>query len=176
MRASKSIRAGPFWTDCVGTGLAANRKQRSRVHKLYGYYPAKAISYHRTPKNFAGQQTMKIAQVAPLAERVPPIGYGGTERIVAYLSDELICQGHEITLFASDDSQREGRLIAGADRALHLDSQVIEPLAHDAFQLEQVVQRASEFDIVHFHTGYLHFSIFRRQMSPRFTGGSIFPI
>jgi hypothetical protein len=81
---------------------------------------------------------MKIAQVSPLAERVPRIGYGGTERIVAYLSDELIRRGHRVTLFASGDSLTKGRLIAGSKRALRLDSNIVEPLAHETFQLAQV--------------------------------------
>ena len=68
---------------------------------------------------------MKIAQVSPLAERVPPIGYGGTERIVAYLSDELIRRGYRVTLFASGDSVTKGRLIAGSKRALRLDSNIV---------------------------------------------------
>ena len=112
---------------------------------------------------------MKIAQVSPLAERVPPIGYGGTERIVAYLSDELIRQGHELTLFASGDSLTEGKLVAGSDQALRLNSQVVDPLAYDVLQLEQVLQQAETFDIIHFHTGYLHFPTFRRQRTPSVT-------
>ena len=112
---------------------------------------------------------MKIAQVSPLAERVPPIGYGGTERIVAYLSDELIRQGHELTLFASGDSVTEGKLVAGSDRALRLNSAVVDPLAYDVLQLEQVLQQAEAFDIIHFHTGYLHFPTFRRQQTPNVT-------
>jgi glycosyltransferase involved in cell wall biosynthesis len=112
---------------------------------------------------------MKIAQVSPLAERVPPLGYGGTERIVAYLSDELVRQGHEVTLFASGDSLTDARLIAVCDQALRLDSAVVDPLAHDVFQLEQVIQQADAFDIIHFHTGYSHFPIFKRQKTPSVT-------
>lgn len=112
---------------------------------------------------------MKIAQVSPLAERVPPVGYGGTERIVAYLSDELIRQGHDLTLFASGDSLTKGELVAGSDQALRLDSQTKDPLAHQVFQLEQVLQQADAFDIIHFHIDYLHFPIFRRQKTPSVT-------
>jgi len=112
---------------------------------------------------------MKIAQVSPLAEPVPPIGYGGTERIVAYLSDELIRRGHEVTLFASGDSQTKGRLIAGAERALRLDSTIIDPQAHEIFQLAQVLQDADNFDIIHFHTGYSHFPLFRGHQTPGVT-------
>jgi glycosyltransferase involved in cell wall biosynthesis len=112
---------------------------------------------------------MRIAQVAPLAERVPPVGYGGTERTVAYLSDELVNRGHELTLFASGDSLTNGRLIAACDRSLRLDSTVVDPLAHDVLQLEQVIQQADSFDIIHFHTGYSHFPFFRRRKPPSVT-------
>jgi glycosyltransferase involved in cell wall biosynthesis len=112
---------------------------------------------------------VKIARVSPLIERVPPTGYGGTERVVAYLSDELIKQGHEVTLFASGDSQTEGDLIAACDRPLRIDPGVIEPLAHNAFQLEQVMEHASSFDIIHFHTGYSHFPFVRRHKIPNLT-------
>jgi len=112
---------------------------------------------------------MKIAQVSPLAEPVPPIGYGGTERIVAYLSDEFIRRGHEVTLFASGDSQTKGRLIASSERALRLDSKIVDPQAHDTFQLAQVLQEAEEFDVIHFHTGYSHFPLFRGHPTPGVT-------
>ena len=112
---------------------------------------------------------MKIAQVSPLAEPVPPIGYGGTERIVAYLSDELIRRGHEVTLFASGDSQTKGQLIAGSERALRLDPEIVDPQAHDTFQLAQVLQEAEAFDIIHFHTGYSHFPLFRGHQTPGVT-------
>jgi glycosyltransferase involved in cell wall biosynthesis len=106
---------------------------------------------------------VKIAQVSPLAERVPPTGYGGTERVVAYLCDELVRQGHEVTLFATGDSLTEAELIAACDRPLRLDSDVVDPLAHNAFQLEQVLEHADAFDLIHFHTGYSHFPFVRRQ-------------
>jgi glycosyltransferase involved in cell wall biosynthesis len=112
---------------------------------------------------------VKIAQVSPLAERVPPTGYGGTERVVAYLCDELVRLGHEVTLFATGDSLTKARLIAPCDRALRLDSSVVDPQAHDAFQLEQVMEHADSFDLIHFHTGYSHFPFVRRQKIPSVT-------
>jgi glycosyltransferase involved in cell wall biosynthesis len=112
---------------------------------------------------------MKIAQVSPLAERVPPTGYGGTERIVSYLCDQLVEQGHEVTLFATGDSLTQGRLIAACDQALRLDSNVVEPQAHDAFQLDQVLEHADSFDLIHFHTGYSHFPLSRRLKTPTLT-------
>jgi glycosyltransferase involved in cell wall biosynthesis len=105
---------------------------------------------------------MKIAQIAPLAESVPPKLYGGTERVVSYLSDELVRMGHEVTLFASGDSQTRARLVPCAPRALRLDPRVKDPLPHLLLMIEQVRQRAHEFDVLHFHIEPpLHFSLFR---------------
>ena len=104
---------------------------------------------------------MKIAQVSPLYESVPPRTYGGTERIVSYLTEELVAQGHEVTLFASGDSVTAAQLIAARKRALRLDN-VFDPIAHHYVMLEEVFERASRFDIIHFHTDYLHFPLARR--------------
>ena len=106
---------------------------------------------------------MRIAQVAPLYERVPPLLYGGTERVVAYLTDELVRLGHDVTLFASGDSITQARLVACCERSLRLDKRVIDPLAHHFVQLEKVFARAAEFDVIHFHNDYLHFPFSRRQ-------------
>jgi glycosyltransferase involved in cell wall biosynthesis len=106
---------------------------------------------------------MRIAQVAPLYESVPPKYYGGTERVVSYLTEELVRQGHEVTLFASGDSETKARLVAAYRRSLRLDKHCIDQLAHHIVMLERVFQQASEFDIVHFHVDYLHFSMSRRQ-------------
>ncbi|MBO0695171.1 MAG: glycosyltransferase family 4 protein [Verrucomicrobia bacterium] len=106
---------------------------------------------------------MRIAQVAPLYESVPPKYYGGTERVVSYLTEELVRQGHEVTLFATGDSMTRARLIAPCRRSLRLDKQCIDQLAHHIVMLERVFQQAPEFDIVHFHVDYLHFSMSRRQ-------------
>jgi len=106
---------------------------------------------------------MRIAQVAPLFESVPPKYYGGTERVVSYLTEELVHQGHEVTLFASGDSVTKARLVSGCQRSLRLDKQCIDKLAHQTVMLERVFQRAAEFDIVHFHVDYLHFPLSRRQ-------------
>jgi glycosyltransferase involved in cell wall biosynthesis len=106
---------------------------------------------------------MRIAQVAPLFESVPPKYYGGTERVVSYLTEELVSQGHDVTLFASGDSVTKARLVAGCQRSLRLDKQCIDKLAHQTVMLERVFQRATEFDIVHFHVDYLHFPLSRRE-------------
>jgi glycosyltransferase involved in cell wall biosynthesis len=106
---------------------------------------------------------MRIAQVAPLYESVPPKYYGGTERVVSYLTEELVRQGHEVTLFASGDSVTRARLVAACRRSLRLDKHCVDQMAHHTLMLERVFQRAAQFDIVHFHTDYLHFPLSRRQ-------------
>lgn len=106
---------------------------------------------------------MRIAQVAPLYESVPPRLYGGTERVVSWLTEELVRQGHDVTLFASGDSLTNARLIPLCPQALRLDSGCVDPLAHHINLLEQVMQWKDEFDVVHFHTDYLHFSLSRRE-------------
>ena len=111
---------------------------------------------------------MKIAQVSPLYESVPPQTYGGTERVVSYLTEELVAQGHEVTLFASGDSVTAAQLIAARKRALRLDN-VFDPIAHHYVMLEEVFERASRFDIIHFHTDYLHFPLARRHSVPHVT-------
>ena len=112
---------------------------------------------------------MRIAQVAPLVESVPPAGYGGTERIVSYLTEELVRQGHEVTLYASGDSQTTARLVPCVPRALRLDKQVIDPLAHGIVELERVFADAHEYDVIHWHVDYLHFPVSRRLTVPSLT-------
>jgi len=104
---------------------------------------------------------MKIAQIAPLAESVPPKLYGGTERVVSYLTEELIRLGHDVTLFASGDSETSARLIACAPRAQRLDPALQDPLAELTLMLECVRQHAQEFDILHFHVENVHLPLFR---------------
>jgi glycosyltransferase involved in cell wall biosynthesis len=106
---------------------------------------------------------MKIAQVAPLYESVPPKYYGGTERVVSYLTEELVRQGHEVTLFASGDSVTRARLVAPCPRSLRLDEQCVDQLAHHIVLLEQVFRQASAFDLIHFHIDYIHFPLSARQ-------------
>jgi glycosyltransferase involved in cell wall biosynthesis len=106
---------------------------------------------------------MRIAQVAPLFESVPPKYYGGTERVVSYLTEELVHQGHEVTLFASGDSVTKANLVAACRRSLRLNKHCVDQLSHQILMLEHVFQRADEFDIVHFHVDYSHFPLSRRQ-------------
>ena len=104
---------------------------------------------------------MKIAQIAPLAESVPPRLYGGTERVVSYLTEELVRLGHDVTLFASGDSQTSARLVSCAPRALRLDPRVRDPLPHHLLMIERVRRHAHEFDVLHFHVEHLHLPLFR---------------
>jgi glycosyltransferase involved in cell wall biosynthesis len=106
---------------------------------------------------------LRIAQVAPLYESVPPKTYGGTERVVSYLTEELVRLGHRVTLFASGDSQTQAELIAACPRALRLDSQCRDQLAPHLLLLEKVRQLSAHFDIIHFHCDYLHFPVSRRR-------------
>ena len=109
---------------------------------------------------------MRIAQIAPLMEAVPPKLYGGTERIVAYLTDELVAMGHEVTLFASGDSSTTANLEPGCDRALRLDPTVRDSVAPLLAMLEKVAQRARDFDVVHLHCDYLGYPVLRRAGVP----------
>jgi glycosyltransferase involved in cell wall biosynthesis len=105
---------------------------------------------------------MRIAQVAPLHESVPPRYYGGTERVVSYLTEELVRMGHEVTLYASADSMTRARLRPQARQALRLDEQCLDPIPEHFLMLEQVFREAHEFDVIHFHTDYLHFPLCSR--------------
>jgi len=114
---------------------------------------------------------MRIAQVAPLTEAVPPKLYGGTERVVHWLTEELVALGHDVTLFASGDSQTSAKLDALWPRALRLDGSVRDPNALHMVLLERVRQKCDdeEFDFLHFHLDYYPFSLFSRQPTPFLT-------
>ena len=112
---------------------------------------------------------MRIAQVAPLYESVPPVSYGGTERIVSYLTEELIAQGHDVTLFASGDSVTKANLVASCEQSLRLNSSCPEPPAYHSVQLEQVSRNALRFDLIHFHIDYLHYPLSRKIDVPHVT-------
>jgi glycosyltransferase involved in cell wall biosynthesis len=112
---------------------------------------------------------MRIAQVAPLYESVPPKLYGGTERIVSYLTEELVWLGHEVTLFASGDSETRAKLVAACPQALWRDGDCKETLPHHVRLMELVFQDVSRFDVIHFHCDYLHFPLLRRHPCPSVT-------
>jgi glycosyltransferase involved in cell wall biosynthesis len=105
---------------------------------------------------------VKIAQIAPLMESVPPRLYGGTERIVSYLTDELTRLGHDVSLFASADSITAAKLVGCASTALRLDRNVRDPIPYYMLMLDRVRELAEDFDILHFHIDQFHFPLFRR--------------
>jgi glycosyltransferase involved in cell wall biosynthesis len=130
-----------------------------------GYFSA-AVSQEVVQLSKRG---MRIAQVSPLYESVPPKLYGGTERVVSYLTEELINQGHHVTLFASGDSVTNAGIVSHVDEALRLNPEVRDSIAHHIVQLQDVIDRADEFDIIHFHTDYLHFPFSALLRTPHVT-------
>jgi glycosyltransferase involved in cell wall biosynthesis len=116
--------------------------------------------------NLESMHLMRIAQIAPLHEAVPPKLYGGTERVVYFLTEALVDLGHEVTLFASGDSETSARLEAVWPRALRLDGSVRDTVALHMLLMETVRRQADDFDILHFHMDYWPFSLFSRQKTP----------
>ena len=112
---------------------------------------------------------MKIAHVAPLTESIPPRGYGGIERVVSYITEELVRRGHEVTLFASGDSQTAARLAPCSTKALGYDISVNNPIPYYAAMLKEISRRAREFDVLHFHFDFLHFMMLRDCKVPMVT-------
>ena len=112
---------------------------------------------------------MRIAQISPLAEAVPPKFYGGTERVISWLTEELVDLGHDVTLFASGDSVTSARLEPMWPTAFRLDGSVRDPNALQMTMIEQVCRRAKEFDLLHFHLDYYPFSVMARQSTPFLT-------
>ena len=112
---------------------------------------------------------MKIAQIAPLIESVPPRLYGGTERVVSYLTEALVAQGHDVTLFASADSMTDAELIPCAEKALRLNAAVKDPIPYYMIMLDRVREMEKEFDILHFHIDQFHFPLFRHMANRTIT-------
>jgi glycosyltransferase involved in cell wall biosynthesis len=112
---------------------------------------------------------MKIAQVAPVLERVPPKRYGGTERVISYLTEELVCQGHDVTLFATGDSITEAKLVSAIADSKRFDVTTQEWLMYQCAMLDQVARLADGFDVIHFHTDYLHFPMLPNLTAPHIT-------
>jgi glycosyltransferase involved in cell wall biosynthesis len=122
----------------------------------------------RAPRYPPADERLRIAQVAPLAESVPPRQYGGTERVVAYLSEALAAAGHEVTLFASGDSSARVKLHACCPQALRGQHGVCDPQLWSALQFQAVLDQAAHFDVIHFHNGYMHFPL-EAQLPPHLT-------
>jgi glycosyltransferase involved in cell wall biosynthesis len=112
---------------------------------------------------------LRIAIVSPLQESVPPTLYGGTERIVSYLTEALVQQGHDVTLFATAESRTAARLMPMAERGLRLDPTCQDPLAHHIVMVDRVMEVAKEFDVLHFHIDYIHFPSCRLMALPTVT-------
>ena len=112
---------------------------------------------------------MRIAIISPLMESVPPKLYGGTERIVSYLTEELVHQGHDVTLFASGDSVTCAELRPMTERSLRLDPDCRDPFARYAVMLDEVIRTADQFDVLHFNIDYLHFPLARHLELPTVT-------
>src|SRR5262245_6693133 len=112
---------------------------------------------------------MRVAQIAPLAESVPPKLYGGTERVVSWLADELVALGHEVTLFASGDSRTKAKLVPAWPRALRLGRPRADPAAAYATLLEAVAEAAADFDVIHSHVDWLPLPLLRRLQTPFLT-------
>ena len=121
------------------------------------------------PISWRRELPMRIAQVAPLYESVPPKLYGGTERIVSWLTEDLVRLGHDVTLFASGDSMTTARLVAGSPQSLRMNPSCIDQLAHHVNMLEQVFDQRDDFDLIHFHVDYLHFPLSRREQVAQVT-------
>src|SRR6202045_2010435 len=115
------------------------------------------------------EDPVKIAQVSPLYESVPPKMYGGTERVVSFLTEELVAQGQDVTLFASGDSQTSAKLIPASKTSLRLSKNSVDHLAHHIAMLDDVMRMAPEFDVIHFHIDYMHFPLSRYCALPSVT-------
>lgn len=114
-------------------------------------------------------EPMRIAQVAPLFESVPPRQYGGTERVVAYLTEALLDQGHDVTLFASGDSVTRARLVPMDRRALRQDPARPDWMMRHVMMVDRVFEQAAAFDVIHFHIDFLHYPLSRRCPTPSVT-------
>jgi glycosyltransferase involved in cell wall biosynthesis len=123
----------------------------------------------RPPALASNLSGLRIAVVPPLIESVPPKGYGGTERVVSVLTEELVKLGCDVTLYASGDSRTSARLKPIVKRSLRLDPACEDDLPYHLLQIEQVVRDASRYDLIHFHSGLLHYSIARHLLPPSVT-------
>src|SRR6478672_8725673 len=112
---------------------------------------------------------MKIAQIAPLIESVPPKAYGGTERVVSYLTEALVDMGHEVTLYASRDSVTRAHLVPIVQRSLRLDPRRPDWIAWHTVMIDAVMEAAARYDVIHFHIDHLHFPLSRRCKTPCIT-------
>ena len=135
--------------------------ERRHIERLIAIEPRGTFELSGGSRGGSGKYLMKIAQIAPLIESVPPRLYGGTERIVSYLTEELVALGHEVTLFASGDLITAANLVPCVPKALRLDASVRDPIPYYMLMLDRVRQRADDFDVLHFHIDQFQFPLFR---------------
>src|SRR5258705_914649 len=162
----------PFWRKKAPSRFVTP-DSRFVVRASNAFPPALALLFrgseappHQSREHQRGLPPMRIAQIAPLTEAVPPKLYGGTERVIYWLTEELVALGHDVTLFASGDSRTSATLEAGWPRALRLDGAVRDANALHLAMLERVRKQAHDFDFLHFHLDYYPFSLFSRQATP----------
>jgi glycosyltransferase involved in cell wall biosynthesis len=170
MRAFRPQRAHPFRTPPVSVSFKDGRLFHFISFPCGAQLKNVAIGTLPEPKPrprgyeneaVAAEKRLKIAQIAPLAESVPPTLYGGTERVVSWLTEELVQLGHRVTLFASGDSRTAAELVPVIPRALRLDPQVRDCQPYNYILLDRVFRRAHEFDVLHFHIDLMHYPLFR---------------
>jgi glycosyltransferase involved in cell wall biosynthesis len=114
-------------------------------------------------------ERLRIAQVSPLYESVPPKLYGGTERVVSFLTEELVAQGHDVTLFASGDSITTARLVPACEKALRLNAECVDQVANHIAMLQMVMNEIENFDVIHYHIDYLHYPLSKKFPFPHVT-------
>lgn len=166
-----SGRAAFFGIPFVGMSPAAGPSRQSFQPSISGvnFCPILAGTHFPERCFVLRRMKVKIAQIAPLAESVPPRLYGGTERIVSYLTEELVKLGHEVALFASGDFITSADLVPCATKALRLDPAIKDIIPYYMLMLDRVRQRADEFDILHFHIDHFHFPVFRSMANKTLT-------
>src|SRR5471032_1831915 len=150
---------GPSRRPSLAQHAARTRAPRApavRSSRTELFFPA-AHFEHISPR----ESPMKIAQIAPLMENVPPKLYGGTERVVSHLTEELVALGHQVTLFATGDSITTATLVSSADRAIRLNEDVQDPVPHYMIMLDKVRRLAHRYDVLHFHIDAFHLPLFR---------------
>src|SRR4051794_13875534 len=143
--------------------MTARRAHDERGRNLRDIGPAEP---HALSTDAANGIQMRIAQIAPLAESVPPKLYGGTERVIAWLIEELVELGHHVTLFASGDSKTRAKLVPAWPRALRLGRPRSDPIAAQSALLEAMARHAAEFDVIHAHIDWMHLPVLSRMAVP----------
>jgi len=152
--------ASPEIASAIAAGPPAARRAATAATGPGGAHALKDDSRAGGLRSFIHGRPLKIAQIAPLIERVPPRLYGGTERIASYLTEELVAMGHDVTLFASGRSITAARLVACCEQELRLNPAVRDPIPYYMVMLDKVRRMAPQFDVLHFHIDQFHFPVF----------------